>query len=200
MTRVLKIDASARHDDSVSRQFTDEILARLKAADPSTSVVERDLSSGLPFVDAEWIGANFTPEEERSADQKAKLAMSDALIEELGAADIIVLGAPIYNFGVPAALKAWIDLVARARKTFQYTENGPVGLLKNKRAIVAVASGGTEAGSEIDFATPYLRHVFGFLGIDDVTFVAADRLMVDAEASIVRARAAIDALDVQAAA
>ncbi len=195
MTNVLKIDASARHDGSVSRQLSDDIVARLKAADSSVSVVERDLAGGAPFVDAEWIGANFTSEESRSEDQKAKLAKSDALIDELLAADVIVLGAPIYNFGVPAALKAWIDQVARARKTFKYTEKGPVGLLEKKRAIVAIASGGTEAGSPIDFATPYLRHVLGFLGITDVKFVAADRLMIDAEASLARARAQIDALD-----
>jgi FMN-dependent NADH-azoreductase len=113
--------------------------------------------------------------DQRSAAQRAALAESDALVAELAAADLLVIGVPIYNFGVPAALKAWVDMVARARLTFRYTENGPEGLLRGKRAYLVVASGGTAVGSEIDFATGYLRHVLGFLGIEDVQIIAADR-------------------------
>jgi FMN-dependent NADH-azoreductase len=117
-------------------------------------------------LDTDWVTANFTPPEERGEAERAALAESDALVAELKAADVLVIGVPIYNFGIPAALKAWVDLVARARVTFRYTEQGPVGLLTGKRAYLAVASGGTPVGSAIDFATGYLRHVLGFLGID----------------------------------
>lgn len=193
MTRtLLRIDASARRTGSVSRQLTDDVIARLGAAE----VITRDLlETPVPQITEDWVTANFTPAAERSADQAATLALSDALVAEVQAADTIVIGLPIYNFGVPAALKAWVDQVARAGVTFQYTANGPEGLLTGKRAVVAVASGGTEAGSEIDFATGYIRHVLGFLGISDVTFVAADRLMVDAEAAMRTAQAQVDALD-----
>ncbi|MEO1153157.1 MAG: NAD(P)H-dependent oxidoreductase [Pseudomonadota bacterium] len=196
MTRtILRIDASARRTGSVTRQLTDDILARFGPAEVTT----RDLlTTPVPQISEAWVAANFTPADRRSADQVATLAVSDTLVGELQAADTIVIGLPIYNFGVPAALKAWIDQVARAGVTFQYSAEGPVGLLTGKRAVVAVASGGTEAGSEIDFATGYVRHVLAFLGITDVTFVAADRLMVDADASMSAANAQVAALDVAA--
>ena len=191
---ILRIDASARRDGSVSRDLSDRIIARFAEA----NVTARDLAEGLPLIDEDWVGANFTPAEQRTDAQKAKLALSDTLIEEIKAADTLIIGLPIYNFGVPAALKAWVDLVARAGVTFQYTEQGPKGLLEGKRAVVAVASGGTEAGSAIDFATGYIRHVLGFIGIHDVEFVTADRLMVDADASMQAALAQLDALQIAA--
>ena len=187
---VLRIDASARHDGSVSRDLTDKVIAKLAPAKTTT----RDLSTPLPLIDSTWIGANFTPADDRSEDQKSTLALSDTLIDEVQAADTLVIGLPIYNFGVPSGFKAWVDLVARAGVTFRYTENGPEGLLKGKRAILVVASGGTEVGSDYDFATTYARHVLGFIGITDVSVVAADRLMVDAEASHKTANDQIDAL------
>lgn len=188
MTRtVLHIDTSARRDGSTSRDLSARILARLA---PET-VLRRDLAEPLPLIDEDWIGANFTPEDQRDDAQRAQLALSDELVAELKAADTVVIGLPIYNFSVPARLKAWIDLVARAGVTFRYTAEGPEGLLKGKRAILAVASGGTQVGSEIDFATGYLRHVLGFVGITDVQIVAADRLAVDADAAL---KAANDAL------
>ncbi|TCP40423.1 FMN-dependent NADH-azoreductase [Rhodovulum marinum] len=189
---ILRIDSSARIDGSVSRELTDRIVARL--ADAETCIVTRDLSGGLPLLNAAWIGANFTPETDRTEAQHAELALSDELIAELRDADTVVIGLPVYNFGLPAALKAWVDLVARAGVTFRYTEAGPKGLLGGKRVIVALASGGTGMGSEIDFATPYLRHVLGFLGITDVTFVGADRLALDAEGALAAAHRAVDAL------
>ena len=187
---VLKIDSSARAEGSISRELGGDIIARLAETGP-VDVTERDVSTGLPVVTSDWIGANFTPADDRSEDQRAELDLSDTLVGELTAADVLVIGLPIYNFGLPASLKAWIDLVARAGVTFRYTENGPKGLLEGKRAIIAVASGGTEVGSEIDFATNYLAHVLGFIGITDVTFVTADRMMVDADASLARARGQI---------
>ncbi|MEM1299650.1 MAG: NAD(P)H-dependent oxidoreductase [Pseudomonadota bacterium] len=190
MTHVLRIDASMRHDGSTSRALTDRVIDRLA---PETVTV-RDLADGVELIDQDWINANFTDAADRSPEQAARLATSDALVAELRAADTVVIGLPIYNFGPPAAFKAWVDLVCRARETFRYTENGPVGLLEGKRAVIAVASGGTEADSAIDFAVPYARHVLGFIGIHDVTIVAADRMMVDGDAAMARANAGIAAL------
>ncbi|MEO9598959.1 NAD(P)H-dependent oxidoreductase [Parasphingorhabdus sp.] len=132
----------------------------------------------------DWVHANFTDENERTDAQKAELALSDRLVDELIAADTLVIGTPIYNFSVPASLKAWIDMIARARKTFQYTANGPEGLLTGKKAYVLIASGGTEVGSDIDFASGYLRHILGFVGITDVTIVAADQQMMKGETAL----------------
>ena len=119
------------------------------------------------------------------------LATADALIGELADADVVVIGAPIYNFGVPAALKAWVDMVARARLTFRYTENGPEGLLTGKKAYVVVPSGGVPVGSEVDFATPYLRHALAFIGITDVKFVGAKGADRDGGKALDAARAHI---------
>lgn len=196
-TNILRIDASARRIGSITRDLNDKIIDRFKTAG-ETKIVSRDLADPLPLLAEEWLGANFTDPAERSQDQREVLALSDELVAELKAADIVLIGLPIYNFGVPGALKAWIDLVARARETFRYSEAGPVGLLEGKRAIVTVASGGTEAGSGIDFATPYLRHVLAFIGITDVVFVTADRMMIDADASLATAMDQIDTLKLAA--
>ncbi len=177
---VLRIDASARKNGSSTRAMTDALIDQIA---PETLTV-RDVADGLPFVTEDWVGANFTDEADRSEDQKATLNLSDTLVDEIIAADTIVIGVPIYNFGIPAALKAWIDMVARARKTFQYTANGPEGLLNGKKAYILVASGGTEVGSELDFATGYLRHVLGFIGINDVTFISADQQMMRGETAV----------------
>ncbi|KZY32156.1 FMN-dependent NADH-azoreductase [Roseovarius sp. HI0049] len=185
---ILHIDASARHDGSVTR----DLSARVVANHPDARVITRDVAdTPLPHVTEEWITANFTPADSRTPAQQAVLAQSDALVAELKEADTIVIGLPVYNFSVPASLKAWIDLVARVGLTFKYTEEGPAGLLTGKRVIVALASGGTQAGSEIDHATPYLKFILGFMGITDVTVIAADRLAVDAEASMDKALAQV---------
>lgn len=194
--KILRVDASMRRTGSVTRELTNRVIEKLSAETPATSVVTRDLADGIPMIDETWIGANFTEETARDDTQRAALAVSDALIAELRAADTLVIGLPIYNFGVPAALKAWIDLVARARVTFRYSETGPVGLLGGKRAVVVAASGGVPLGSEVDFATSYLRHALAFIGITDVTFIGAERLMADAGAA---RRAAEDAIDSLAA-
>ena len=186
---VLHLDSSARTDGSTTRDLTSRIVGKLAG-----NVIRRDLTQALPQIDDTWVNSNFTAADERTEAQADALALSDELIAEIEAADVLVIGVPIYNFGIPAALKAWIDLVARAGVTFRYTENGPVGLLEGKRAILAVASGGTPVGSDIDFATGYMRHVLGFLGVRDVDVIAADQLMLEAEASIEKASRAIDAL------
>lgn len=188
---VLVINASGRKNGSVSRRLAEQTIDSLRRVDPNIDVVNRDLADGMPFVDEAWINANFTAPEDRSAAQSARLSFSDALVEELKAADYIVIATPIYNFSIPASLKAWIDQVARARLTFKYTQKGPVGLLENKRAIIALASGGTEVGSAIDFASGYLKHVLGFIGVNDVSIVAADRLTADADAALAKAKSEI---------
>ena len=197
MTNILRIDASARTENSVSRDLLDRIIARFHAAGEA-SVTHRDLAHGVPLIDEDWVSANFTPADARSDGQKEKLAISDELVGEVKDADVLLIGLPIYNFSVPAAMKAWIDQIARAGVTFKYTEYGPKGLLEGKRAIVVVASGGTEMGSDIDFASGYLRHVLGFIGIEDVVFVPADRMMVDAEATLKSAHEAVEALTIAA--
>lgn len=191
---ILRIDASMRRDGSVTRRLADRLIARLTRQAPGASVVRRDLADGVAPIDAGWIGANFTDPAARSPAQRAALAYSDQLIAELRAADTIVIGLPVYNFGVPAAFKAWIDQVARARETFRYTESGPVGLLTGKRALVVVASGGVPVDSATDFATPYLRHALAFIGIDAVEVIAADRLMADADSAVATAEARIERL------
>ena len=194
MTNILRLDATINPAASVSRKLTDRILARLTAAHPAATVTERDLSTGLPPIDAAWVGAVFTPAEDRSPEQAAIAALSDALIAEVKAADVLVIGLPIYNFGVPAPLKTWFDQIARKGETFFYTEAGPQGLLTGKRAIVALSSAGTKLGSEIDFASGYVRHMLGFMGITDVDFVAADAMVFDPEATMTKAEGEIDAL------
>jgi FMN-dependent NADH-azoreductase len=187
---VLHIDASARTIGSTSRDLTAKIVTRLNV----DTVIRRDLTSALPQITEDWITANFTPADDRDAVQRDLLSLSDQLVDEMIAADTLVIGVPIYNFAVPASLKAWIDLIARVGRTFAYTETGPKGLLNGKRAIIAMASGGTQMGSDIDFATGYLRHVLGFTGITDVQFVAADALMADADAAMARANSAIESI------
>ena len=174
--QVLEVSGSGRNGDSVSRKLTGELIDALETREGRLSVTRRDLSKGIPLVDERWINANFTPEEERTADQRETLAASDALVAELQAADIVVIGSPIYNCGVPAALKAWVDMIARARLTFRYTANGPEGLLKGKKAYVVIASGGVPVDSLVDFATPYLRQALRFVGITDIEVIAADQL------------------------
>ncbi len=185
---ILVIHASSRQDGSTTRALTKSLIEGLTEKVRSLSIVERDLSNGMPFIDQTWVNANFTPAEDRTAEQTAALHFSDSLIDELKAADLIIVGTPIYNFGVPAALKAWVDQITRARVTFKYTEQGPVGLLENKQGILVSASGGTEIGSENDFATRYMQHLLGFVGITDISLVAAGQLMADEKGAIQNAQ------------
>ena len=186
---VLRIDSSGRRHGSTTRALTDQFIESLKEKTADVAVITRDLADGMPFVDEDWIGANFTPAENRTAAQSAILAFSDSLVEELKAADIVVIGAPIYNFNILAVLKAWIDQVARARVTFQYTEKGPVGLLKGKRAVIVTASGGVKVGSDYDFGTDYLKHLLAFIGITETSMIAADGLATDQDGALSRAGA-----------
>ena len=168
--QILRIDASMRKNGSYSRALGDRLIAQLKSQSLSTVKV-RDLADGIPNIDETWIGANFTDIAERTAEQRSVLSCSDALISELKSADTLVIGLPIYNFNVPAAFKAWIDQIARANITFRYGDNGPEGLLKDKKSYVILSSGGTQLGSNIDYVSEYMHHILGFIGIKDVTII-----------------------------
>ena len=174
---ILQINSSGRYEGSMTRQVSDLVVNYLKGNNPSLETASRDVAEGLPFVNEAWINANFTAPDERSDDQKKTLGLSDELVSELQDAEHIVICAPLYNFGIPAALKAWVDLIARVQLTFHFNEEGqPVGLLNNKKAIVVMASGGTPLGSDWDTATPYMKQVLGFVGITDVTFLNATEI------------------------
>ena len=188
---ILRIDASARQQGSQTRLLTGELVDVLAEARPGAAVVERDLGLGLPLLDDALVTALRAAPDERTPEQSDLLAVSEELIAELRAADAIVVGLPIYNFHVPAAFKAWIDLVCRARETFRYSESGPVGLLKDRPVWIVIASGGTQLHSDADFVTDYVRHVFKFVGISDIRFIEADRLMFDGEAKLKAAHQAI---------
>ncbi|MEQ6249110.1 NAD(P)H-dependent oxidoreductase [Sulfitobacter sp. HNIBRBA3233] len=186
---ILHITSSANPGASTSKMLGEEVLTAIGG-----SVTHRDTNTGIPPVDGDWIAANFTPADGRSDAQAEKLALSDTLIEEIRAADTLVISAPVYNFGIPSTLKAWIDQICRAGETFRYSETGPEGLLKGKRAILVLASGGMPVGSEFDFASTYLRQVMGFIGITDVEVIAADRIMEEGDEAVADARRAIAAL------
>ena len=177
---ILHINSSERIQDSVTRQVSAELVSQLQKQS-GIAIKSRDLVKGIPFINELWIHANFTDPEQRTEQNKQALKTSDQLVEELQAAEILVIASPIYNFSVPAVLKAWIDQVARARVTFRYTENGPEGLLKAKKAYLVMASGGVPLGSEVDYASTYLNQVMNFLGIHDVTVVDAGSLIQDTE-------------------
>ncbi|MEM1174575.1 MAG: NAD(P)H-dependent oxidoreductase [Pseudomonadota bacterium] len=191
MTRVLAINASGRRNGSLSRTLSADLIDALETRHGDIDVVYRDLADGISFVDETWIGATFTDPAERSIDQDAALTESDELVAELMAADVVVIATPIYNFGVPAVLKAWFDQVARARVTFKYTENGPVGLLNGKKAYLLVVSAGVAMDSPADFATPWLRQAMGFVGIDDMAAIGARQGGRDPEDVLDQARADI---------
>lgn len=192
--KLLRLDASARQLGSVSRQLGDELLETLRYEYGAIDVVTRDLAlDPLPFVDAAWIDARHTPEEAQTGVHRDAMSFSDELVAELRNSDLLVIATPIYNFSIPASLKAWIDLIARPRVTFRYTPKGPIGLLEGKRAYLVIASGGTPIGGELDYASTYLRHMLGFIGITDVAIIGADGTMVDASGALTRAREQIAA-------
>ena len=177
MSNILYITASIRGDESVSRSLGQKLVDKL-AKRQNATVVTRDLAKNdLPYIDADRFAANLAPYADRSTEQHELAKIADELIEELQQADIIVFSVPVYNFSVPATVKAWADLVARAGTTFRYTENGPEGLLTGKKVYLTAATGGTPIGSEVDFMSPWLKFFLGFLGMNDVEIVAADGIM-----------------------
>lgn len=191
---ILHIDSAITGEASVSRSLTADIVAKLTAANPDASVTYRDLNAGVPAIDTDWFQAVRMTPDNPTPEQQKLLAISDAYLAEVEAADVVVIGLPIYNFTLSAQLKNWLDQIARAGRSFRYTAEGPEGLLKGKRAIVAYSAAGTPIGSDYDHASGYLRFMLGFLGITDVDFVAADRLAMDREAGLARAQEALDQL------
>jgi FMN-dependent NADH-azoreductase len=183
MTTVLQINASIHNGNGQSSQLARQFVASLQDRDPATRVVVRDVAADqpVPHLDGRRFGAFLTKAEERDAEQAAVVAYSDALISELRQADTVVLGLPMYNFGVPSKLKAYFDHIARAGVTFKYTEQGPVGLLTGKRAYVFATRGGIYAGTPLDTQSGYVRDFLKFIGITDVTFVYAEGLAVSAQ-------------------
>lgn len=181
---ILQINASARSQGSNSTRLADAISQRLLAANPGAKLELRDLASQPhPVLDEPSLGALFTPAEQRTPEQAARVALDDALIAQVQASDAIVLGVPMYNFGVPVQLKTWIDAIARAGVTFRYTANGPEGLLKGKKVYVALARGGLYRDTPADSQVPYLKSVLAFLGMTDVSFVYAEGLAMGADAA-----------------
>jgi FMN-dependent NADH-azoreductase len=179
MATLLKIDSSPMGENSISRKLTAQFAASWRKSHPGGEVISRDLTrTELAPVNGLWVGAAHTPEDSHSPEQRETLAVSDALIAELKRADEYVFGVPMHNFSIPSTLKLWIDQVARAGKTFSYGADGPKGLLNGKKATLLVASGGVyehgTAMASLNFVTPYLRAVFGFLGVTDVTIIAAE--------------------------
>ena len=182
--KVLQINASARRDGANSTKVANSVVAGLQAKNPAAQITLRDLAANpVTVLDEAALGALFTPAEQRNAVQNAVVAEYDALIAELQAHDVIVLGVPMYNFGVPVQLKSWIDAVARAGVTFRYTATGPEGLLKGKTVYVALARGGLYRGTANDSQVPYLKSVLGFLGLTDVRFIYAEGLNMGPEAA-----------------
>ncbi|MFG6456543.1 FMN-dependent NADH-azoreductase [Roseateles sp. BYS96W] len=196
---ILQINASARRlqDDqgSVSTRLANELTAGLRAAHPDATVTVRDLAvSPQPLLDEAALGALFTPADQRTPEQAARVAQDDAVIAELLAADTIVIGVPMYNFNVTAQFKNWIDAVARAGVTFRYTEKGPVGLVTGKKVYVVTSRGGIHRDQPSDQMTPYLRAVLAFLGMTDVSFVYAEGMAFAADQGLASARAQITEL------
>jgi len=180
---ILQINASARREGANSTKVANSVVERLKAANPTATLTLRDLAvTPHPVLDEAALDALFTPAEQRTAEQAARVALDDALIAEIQAHDTIVLGVPMYNFGVPVQLKAWIDAIARAGTTFRYTATGPEGLLKGKTVYVALARGGLYRDTANDSQVPYLKAVLGFLGLTDVRFIYAEGLAMGPEA------------------
>ncbi|MGH6646872.1 FMN-dependent NADH-azoreductase [Aquabacterium sp.] len=180
---ILQINSSSRPGASHSSRLAASIVERLRAHQLDATVTVRDLGRApLGELDEPTLQALFTPAEQRTAEQAARVAIDDAVIAEVQAADVLVLGVPMYNFGVPAQLKNWIDAIARAKVTFTYTEQGPVGLLTGKKVYVALTRGGLYRNTPADTQVPYLKTVLAFLGMTDVQFVYAEGIAMGPQA------------------
>jgi FMN-dependent NADH-azoreductase len=190
---ILQINSSARSTGSESTRMNDKIVAGLVADNPGATVIRRDLASDPhPAIDEAALGALFTPADQRTAEQTARVALDDALIAQAQAADVLVIGAPMYNFGITTQLKSWFDAIARAGVTFRYTATGPEGLLTNKKVFVTLSRGGIHRNGASDSQVPHLKTFLGFLGLSDVTFVYSEGHGMGPEA-VAKAKAEADA-------
>ena len=183
--KILQINTAARSEGANSSKLADAISSRLKVKHPEAVLEVRDLAANPhPVLDEAALGALFTPPDQRTPDQAARVALDDALIAQTQSADVIILGVPMYNFGVPVQLKTWIDAIARAGVTFRYTENGPEGLIKGKKVYLALARGGIYRDTPNDSQVPYLKTVLGFLGMTDIECVYAEGLAMGEEGAV----------------
>ncbi len=198
MGTVLQINSSMHGEAGQSTRLADELVARLQQQNPAFKRVVRDLAGEpVPHLDANRFAAFTTPAGERDAQQQALVSQSDRLISELREAEVIVVGLPMYNFGVPSQLKAYFDHVARAGETFRYSDKGPIGLLEGKRAYVLATRGGQYAGTPLDTQTGYVRDFLRFIGIEQVEFIYAEGLATGDEnrdSALAAARSSIQAL------
>lgn len=201
MTRLLHLNTSIFGDDGQSSQLANRFVEELKTRTDDLEVTVRDLGADpIPHLTAATFQAALTPKENRTDEQQQAAALADTLVDELVAADVIVLGLPMYNFNVPSALKAWFDHVARAGATFRYTENGPEGMLADgKQVYVFAARGGVYTGTDMDVQTPYVKQFFGLLNITDVEFVYAEGLNLGEESKLEALEAAANRLQSLAA-
>jgi FMN-dependent NADH-azoreductase len=196
MTTLLQINTSLNNGNGQSSQLANQFVAAFRERHPDAKIIVRDVAAAdpVPHLDAERFGAFTTKPAERNAQQQAVVAYSDALIDELRQAEVIVLGLPMYNFGVPSQLKAYFDHIARVGVTFKYSDKGPVGLLTGKKVYVFAARGGLYAGTPMDTQTGYVRDFLRFIGLQDVEFVYAEGLAISAqsrEAGLAKAAAEI---------
>lgn len=196
--KILQVNSAARTVGANSTQIANSVTARLVAKHPGATVEVLDLAaSPHPALDQEGLGALFTPAEDRSEEQHARVEQDNALIAQVQAADVLVLGVPMYNFAISSQLKNWIDAIAKAGVTFRYTERGPEGLLKGKKVYVALARGGIYRDTANDTQVPYLKMILGFLGMTDVDFIYAEGFAMGTESiekAIASAEAQVNAL------
>lgn len=190
---ILQINSSARSSGSESTRLADALVAKIRAANPQAQVQRRDLASDPhPVLDEAALGALFTPADQRSAEQAARVALDDALIAQVQAADVIVIGAPTYNFGITTQLKSWFDAIARAGVTFKYTATGPVGLLTGKKVYVALSRGGLHRDAPTDTQLAHIKMFLSFVGLSDVQYVFAEGMGMGPEA-VAKAQAQAEA-------
>ena len=191
--KIYQIDSSARKEGPISRSLAKKLINKIKK--PDDEVIYRDLDDEMLFVSGLTESGMKIPEDKQTDGHKKMFQLSDKLVEELKDSDVIIISAPIYNFGPPATLKAWSDLAARVNTTFKYTPDGKrIGLLKDKKAYLVITSGGTKIGSEEDFLTPWLKLMLNFFGIMDVKIISADQMAIDYEKSIAKAEKEIEDL------
>jgi FMN-dependent NADH-azoreductase len=181
--KIYQIDSSARKEGSTSRSLAKKLLNKIKK--PDDQVVYRDLGDEMLFVSGLTESGMKIAREEQTEQHKKMFELSDKLVFELKESDIVIISVPIYNFGPPATLKAWSDLVARVKETFKYTDDGKrIGLLQDKQVYLVITSGGTKVNGKEDFLTPWLIHVLNFFGIKKIKIIAADQMALDYEKSI----------------
>ena len=193
--KIYQIDSSARKDGSTSRALAKKLLDKIKK--PDDEVIYRDLNDEMVFVSGLTESGMNIDEKDQNENHKKMFKLSDQLVKELKESDVIIISAPIYNYGPPATLKAWSDLAARIGETFRFKPNGRrEGLLKNKRAYLVITSGGTKLNSNEDFLTPWLKFILNFFGINKIDIICADQMALDYEKSIRNAEKQIDNISI----